>query len=268
MIVLVSDWPVATNILSKPTSLSNSSRFSHPIRKLLVQRYVMAVFYFATGGGGTAGNIGGWDDDCGFLSAKNECEWKCTKNGYGMGITCDESSRIQKILLPSNNLSGPIPKEFKALASLVEVDLSNNNIEGQLPEGIGDMRNMKSFNAANNKLTGNLPSSLGNLSFLRVLNLRDNNLTGEIPSEVTRLGSLSNLWLSGNEFTGGMNNFCGSAKRSLLRHRKLRSHISTFYADCSSTSPSAGASVQCDCCTHCCVSGMTASSCQPNIPLF
>jgi len=233
------------------------------IRQLLVQRYVMAVFYYTTGGGG--GNLfadnssGGWDDQCGFVTAKNECEWKCSRNGIGMGITCDESSRIQKILLPNNNLSGPIPIEFKALASLVELDISDNNIEGQLPQSIGDLRNMKSFNAAHNELTGSIPSSLGNLSFLRLLNLRDNNLSGEIPPEVTRLGSLSNLWLSGNGFTGGMNYFCESEEtRSLLRHRHLRFDVSTFYADCSS--------IACDCCTHCCISGMTASSCQPKSP--
>ena len=222
------------------------------IRQLLVQRYVMAVFYYTTGGAGT------WDDDCGFVTAKNECEWKCTKNSDDAGITCDESSRIQKILLPNNNLSGPIPIEFKALTSLVELDISNNSIQGQLPEGIGDLQNMKSFNAAHNELTGKLPSSLGNLSFLGSLNLMDNNLTGEIPPEVNRLGSLSSLWLSGNGFTGGMNNFCDSENRSLLRNQHRRFLVSTFYADCSS--------IACDCCTHCCVSGMSASSCQPNNP--
>ncbi|KAL7490820.1 hypothetical protein ACHAWT_000438 [Skeletonema menzelii] len=232
------------------------------IRQLLVQRYVMAVFYYTTGGTGTAGDSsGGWDDDCGFVTAKNECEWKCTKNSDAIGITCDESSRIQKILLPNNNLSGPIPIEFKALASLVELDISNNFIQGQLLESIGDLRSMKSFNAAHNELTGNLPSSLGNLSFLGSLNLMDNNLIGEIPPEVNRLGSLSNLRLSGNGFTGGMNNFCdieNLENRSLLRHQHRRYLISTFYADCSI--------IACDCCTHCCESGMPASSCQPKNP--
>ncbi len=226
------------------------------IRKLLVQRYVMAVFYYTTGGGRVADNSsGGWDDDCGFVTAKNECEWKCTKNGNGMGITCDESSRIQKILLPNNNLSGPIPREFKALTSLMELDISNNFIGGRLPESIGELRNMRSFNAADNELIGSLPSSLGNLSFLKSLNLMGNKFTGEIPPEVNRLGSLTSLWLSGNGFTGGMNYFCDSENRSLLRHQNRRFLMSTFYADCSS--------IACDCCTHCCISGMTASSCQP-----
>ncbi len=226
------------------------------IRKLLVQRYVMAVFYYTTGGGGLADySSGGWDDDCGFVTAKNECEWKCIKNGNDMGITCDESSRIQKILLPNNNLSGPIPREFKALTSLMELDISNNFIGGRLPESIGDLRNMRSFNAADNDLIGSLPSSLGNLSFLNSLNLMGNKFTGVIPPEVNRLGSLSSLWLSGNGFTGGMNNFCDCENRSLLRHQNRRFLMSTFYADCSS--------IACDCCTHCCISGMTASSCQP-----
>jgi len=226
------------------------------IRKLLVQRYVMAVFYYTTGGDGVADDSsGGWDDDCGFVTAKNECEWKCTKNGNGMGITCDESFRIQKVLLPNNKLSGPIPREFKALTSLMELDISNNFIGGRLPESIGDLRNMRSFNAADNELIGSLPSSLGNLSFLKSLNLMDNKFTGEIPPEVNRLGSLSSLWLSGNGFTGGMNNFCDSENRSLLRHQNRRLLMSTFYADCSS--------ITCDCCTHCCISGMAASSCQP-----
>ena len=211
------------------------------IRQLLVQRYVLAVFYYGSEG---------WNDDCDFLTAKHECEWKCTKSSNG--VTCNESNRIQKIVIPNNNLSGPIPEEFSALTSLEEVDLSDNNIWGQLPENMGDLRNLKSFNAAHNKLTGSLPPSFGNLSFLRSLNLMDNNLIGEIPPQVNRLGLLSNLWLNGNSFTGGMNNFCEGTNRLLFHRRRLRLRVSTFYADCPS--------IECDCCTHCC----NSSSCQPN----
>jgi len=237
------------------------------IRDLLAQRYVLAVFYFATGGDGESNDnsSGGWGDDCGFLSAKSECEWKCStksnNDGIDLGITCDESSRIQKILLPSNNLSGMIPKEFQSLTFLTELDMSDNNIAGQLPNDVGDLKNLKSFNAAHNRLTGSLPPSIGNLSFLRELNLMNNNLEGVVPLTVARLRSLEVLLLNGNNFAGGLDNFCNNQSRSVLRHRQLRSRLSSFFSDCSY---SADYTVQCDCCTHCCVSGLPISSCQIN----
>ena len=237
------------------------------IRDLLAQRYVLAVFYFATGGDGESNDnsSGGWDDDCGFLSAKSECEWKCStkrnNDGIDLGIICDESSRIQKIFLPSNNLSGMVPKEFQSLTFLTELDMSNNNIVGQLPNDVGDLKNLKSFNAAHNRLTGSLPPSIGNLSFLRVLNLMNNNLDGVVPLTVARLRSLEVLLLNGNNFAGGLDNFCNNHSRLVLRHRQLRSRLSSFFSDCSY---SADYTVQCDCCTHCCVSGLPISSCEIN----
>lgn len=237
------------------------------IRDLLAQRYVLAVFYFATGGDGESNDnsSGGWDDNCAFLSAKSECEWKCStksnNDGIDLGIACDESSRIQKIILPSNNLSGMIPKEFQSLTFLTELDMSNNNIVGQLPNDVGDLKNLKSFNAAHNELTGGLPPSIGNLSFLRELNLMNNNLDGVVPLTVARLRSLEVLLLNGNNFSGGLDNFCTNQSRSVLRNRQLRSRLSSFFSDCSY---SADYTVQCDCCTHCCVSGMPISSCQLN----
>jgi hypothetical protein len=219
------------------------------IRDLLAQRYVLAVFYFATGGDGESNDnsSGGWDDDCGFLSAKSECEWKCStksnKDGIDLGIICDESSRIQKILLPSNNLSGMIAKEFQSLTFLTELDMSNNNIVGQLPNDVGDLKNLKSFNVAHNRLTGSLPPSIGNLSFLRELNLMNNNLDGVVPLTVARLRSLEVLLLNGNNFAGGLDNFCTYQSRSVLRHRQLRSRLSSFFSDCSYS-----ADYKCDCC--------------------
>ncbi|KAL7449963.1 hypothetical protein ACHAWC_001964 [Mediolabrus comicus] len=153
-----------------------------------------------------------------------------------------------------------IPKEFQSLTFLTELDMSNNNIVGQLPNDVGDLKNLKSFNAAHNRLTGSLPPSIGNLSFLRELNLMNNNLDGVVPLTVARLRSLEVLLLNGNNFAGGLDNFCTYQSRSVLRHRQLRSRLSSFFSDCSYSADK----VQCDCCTHCCVSGLPLSSCQIN----
>ena len=46
------------------------------------ERYILAVFYFATKGAE-------WLDSFGFLSKKNVCNWK--DQDFGMGVTCDEN---------------------------------------------------------------------------------------------------------------------------------------------------------------------------------
>mmetsp|Transcript_16415 Transcript_16415/g.35487 ORF Transcript_16415/g.35487 Transcript_16415/m.35487 type:complete len:654 (+) Transcript_16415:85-2046(+) len=228
----------------------------------LVQRYILAVLYFSTGGTLSLTEeeepSTGWEDGSNFLSDKHECEWSSPKK-LNLGVTCDENKRVVEINLTNNSLSGTLPKELRGLTHLRKIDLSDNfNIGGPLPQDLGHLSNLRELLMAHNAFTGTFPSSYGNMTLLKVLDLADNDLVGSIPSEVVQMTDLSNILLSQNHFTDGMNNFCQVDIRRPL-----------FYANCFCKNfPVLEPEVECSCCTICCVGDYPNETCHPNVPCF
>ena len=68
-----------------------------------------------------------WLEQSSWLSTSLPCEWP--------GVGCD-GGRVTSLLLPENNLSGPLPEAIGGLANLDVLDLSGNNLEGALPPSI------------------------------------------------------------------------------------------------------------------------------------
>lgn len=68
----------------------DSARVSESDQARLQARYALATFYFATLGDN-------WFDDCGFLSGRDECEWKCSIES-GQGVYCDESGQVTSLI--------------------------------------------------------------------------------------------------------------------------------------------------------------------------
>ncbi|XP_030445167.2 receptor-like protein EIX1 [Syzygium oleosum] len=81
--------------------------------------------------------------------------------------------------LPSNHLTGSIPKEFAYLAGLHGLNLSHNLLSGDIPIGIGNMTSLESLDLSNNHLSGTIPQGISALTFLSHLNLSQNNFTGQ-----------------------------------------------------------------------------------------
>jgi hypothetical protein len=186
----------------------------------ILQRYALAVIYYATGGDI---EVGGWKDDCHFLSDRHECLWVssvddelgtgCEGDGQVMNVTLGESILIlltialcnvvieQVLTIHSidkvrNGLTGTIPKRLSdGLPHLKSFDVSFNGVTGTIPEDIGSFAVLQAFLAANNQISGTLPSSIGNIATLRVLNLAKNKMVGVIPSEVSNLVRLGKLYL-------------------------------------------------------------------------
>lgn len=148
------------------------------------------------------------------------------RNWYGVLV---EDGRVQKLVLPNNNLSGAIPPEIGYLAapeffnfshnritavppeigrlsSLLGLWLNNNQITA-VPAEIGELASLRFWRFGENQLTS-LPPEIGNLTNLKELSLWRNQLSGPIPPE---LGNLTNImWLS-----LGYNNFTGPIPREL-----------------------------------------------------
>ncbi|KAF5794293.1 putative non-specific serine/threonine protein kinase [Helianthus annuus] len=84
--------------------------------------------------------------------------------------------------LSSNKLTGEIPVELTALASLMGLNLSHNHLNGSIPDSIGNMKALNSLDLSDNQLRGTIPPSMAALNFLSWMNLSHNNLSGRIPT--------------------------------------------------------------------------------------
>lgn len=105
-------YKAACWILNDDPFLSNATSLkpNHAIERMM-QRYVLAVFYFAT-------NPQNWILDLDFLSGTNECTWNDYNLGTLNGIGCDKDGNMLSLLFYQNNLDGTIVDEISGLKSL------------------------------------------------------------------------------------------------------------------------------------------------------
>jgi len=219
----------------------------------VLQRYVLAVLYFAT-----TGHNWFWP----YLSSDDVCTWHTWWDGGRIktGVFCDTNNggeTVDTIDLSGNNLRGPLPWELTLLTNLRHIDLERNRISGTIPSRIHELSLPETFFAKGNDLTGTLPKAFGpsiyhidlalnsmngsipedwdtRMPKLGYLSLGLNLLTGTIPSN---LGNINHQWevfeVFGNSITGSVDPFlCGNFSWKSLA------------LDCEE--------VQCSCCTMCC----------------
>mmetsp|Transcript_7921 Transcript_7921/g.19123 ORF Transcript_7921/g.19123 Transcript_7921/m.19123 type:complete len:527 (+) Transcript_7921:65-1645(+) len=74
----------------------------------LLQRYAMAVFYYAMDGDN-------WNQNTTFLSDASVCDWG---SSYGDGVTCNGAGQVTSFRLFNRGLTGPLPNEIGLLFSL------------------------------------------------------------------------------------------------------------------------------------------------------
>ncbi|KAL7551210.1 hypothetical protein ACHAWF_014424 [Thalassiosira exigua] len=192
-----------------------------------VQRYVLAVFYYATDGGS-------WRNRFGWMSSKHECEWYgidgasagcgleaesvggCNRGDDGAG----EYDRICRIGMGNgNNLYGQLPSELGYLSGMrffqVQNDyligtvpgelgtswtklntllLGGNFLEGTFPETFGGNEMLGTVFVDRNKFRGTFPSLFGMLENLEWLDAEGNDFEGELPATMADLKSLSEFF--------------------------------------------------------------------------
>ncbi len=119
-------------------------------------------------------------------------------------------SNLQELWLGANSLSGTIPSELGSLSNLQELWLGANSLSGTIPSELGSLSNLRSLGLGANSLSGTIPSELGSLSNLQVLNLLRNFLSGTIPSELGSLSNLRSLGLYFNSLSGTLPSELGS----------------------------------------------------------
>ena len=77
------------------------------------------------------------------------------------GITTGGTpSRVTKVELPNESLSGSIPAELGNLFELTHLDLSRNSLTGDIPSELGLLENLEEIRLSGNSLTGCIPVAL------------------------------------------------------------------------------------------------------------
>jgi len=196
-----------------------SDVFAMPAQ-LLIERYVLTVLYYSTGGDEV------WTDSLSFLSSSNTCNWNnedsvqtAIESGsipnigeaesmddiYSKkGAFCQNGPFVTLIIIPKNMLKGEVPWELSLLEYLTQIDFDTNELYGSIPTELSRLRGLKALWLKSNEITGSLPKEFSNATELASIDLEDNKLTSTLPSE---WGSLSNLFyisLRLNNLTGNL----------------------------------------------------------------
>jgi Leucine-rich repeat (LRR) protein len=111
-------------------------------------------------------------------------------------------SKLTKLDLNSNQLSGSIPSSFGNLSMLQYLGVYSNQLSGTIPSSLGDLTSLQYLYLDTNQFSGTIPSSLGYLSSLKRLYLNTNDLSGTIPPSLGKLSALQKLFLNTNQLSG------------------------------------------------------------------
>ena len=144
---------------------------------------------------------------------------------FGVYVRASEQTgRVLKLGLDSNNLSGSIPAELGNLTSLEDLSLDDNNLSGPIPAELGNLTSLENLHIPRNNLSGSIPAELGNLTSLENLWLEYNNLSGPIPAELGNLTSLESLWLGDTFFQSTAGNNLSGPIPAELGHGLVNIH--------------------------------------------
>ena len=119
------------------------------VTKKLIQRYALAVVFFATSGPN-------WKNDFNFLSDTDECSWGKKINGHLAGVGKCKAGFITVMHLKGNNLGGFLPDEIGALTSLIRVSFFDNSISGKFPTSLQALTSLEKVQLQGNHFQGSL----------------------------------------------------------------------------------------------------------------
>ncbi|KAI9192425.1 hypothetical protein LWI28_022809 [Acer negundo] len=133
-------------------------------------------------------------------------------------------SSLRDIIMPNNQLEGPIPLEFCHLkylqvlnlagnsisdipscfgpSSLKQVHLSRNRIRGELQDSFRNSSSLVTLDLGYKRINGSIPNWIGRLFNLTYLILNNNNLQGRVPIQLCQLDQLRLIDLSHNNIFG------------------------------------------------------------------
>ena len=125
-------------------------------------------------------------------------------------------SKLQKLDLSSNQLSGEISPSVASLSNLVRLDISNNRLTGDPTAKLLPLSNLSELSVGNNQFTfADINTFLQNFANLRVLDLSHTNLNA-VPQKISSLADLESLNLSNNTISQNFGSLSSLSKLSEL----------------------------------------------------
>ena len=112
---------------------------------------------------------------------------------YGNITNICHCTRLKRLVLSYNNLTGQIDPLISKLSNLELFYLNNNKMDGFLPTEIGSLTQLQFLNLADNDISGSLPEELCSLTELRLCVLSRNNICGPAPRNLTKLTKLKDF---------------------------------------------------------------------------
>ena len=191
---------------------------------LLLERYVMAAFYYATNGDE-------WKECSANTMNNNTCTrtitaqssevlsfvieqafndesstTTTTEHGRKIGTkswlsdtpTCDWGG----LGCSHTSVGNDSNNNEEGYYTIDHIEFEDNNLDGTLLPELSTLHNLKFLILEKGKLHGSIPSSYGSLSNLRVLDMDYNQLTGTLSSELYDLVELRELDLNDNRLNG------------------------------------------------------------------
>ncbi|CAB9512504.1 expressed unknown protein [Seminavis robusta] len=212
---------------------------SHWDEASIVQRYLLAVFYYSTQGKGwqlcsapeyffSDRNVEDANNRCKSLESLSNFEKDLatvsrssdvtSSNVSGIalawltgasechwgGVTCDDQDRVVGIGVENNDLAGTLPAELQHLSDLRSLKLPVGKISGPLPSELGNLAMLEALSLEFNMIRGSIPTEIYSLGNLTSLNLSNNMLTGSISPHIQDLHELSELRLDNNFLVGSI----------------------------------------------------------------
>lgn len=193
-----------------------------PQDKYLIQRYVMAVFYFSTRGDrwtqcsappppveGVVNpaiaeananalcsiQVAGYESSSNaWLTSESECSWG--------GLGCNEDKFIVRIEMEQNGVAGTLPYELSRLQNLRNLVLEEGILTGTIPTQLGELQLLEQIDLNFNLIGGPIPEELYSLTNLRQMDLNDNELTGTISTAIGQLLQMSFFQIENNLISG------------------------------------------------------------------
>ncbi|XP_024022659.1 putative receptor-like protein kinase At3g47110 [Morus notabilis] len=114
------------------------------------------------------------------------------------------STRLTKLFLEANQISGSIPTSLENLVNLMILSMWDNRFTGVIPTSLGKLQNLQVLYLDHNRLSGKIPSSIGNLIHISDLFLGHNRLEGTLPPNFANLRNMQYLDISNNNLGGAI----------------------------------------------------------------
>ncbi|KAF5188154.1 Leucine-rich repeat receptor protein kinase ems1 [Thalictrum thalictroides] len=134
-------------------------------------------------------------------------------------------------------VSGVLPSELGNMVSIERILISSNNFTGPLPETLAKLTTLKDFRISDNHFTGTIPNFLQNWTNLEKMAVQASGLEGPIPSGISLLTKLSDLRLSDIKATGAafppLSNMT-KMKTPVLRSSNITGAVPSYLGDMAS----------------------------------